>query len=118
MATYNRAQYIVESIKSIQDQTLEDWECIIVDDGGTDNTEEVLESLLNKDKRFKYLKRTSKYQKGLPGSRNYGLDEAKGDYIIFFDDDDIAHPQNLEICVHELSNKDISFCRYIRKINP
>ena len=40
--------------------------------------------------------------------KNYGLDEAKGDYIIFFDDDDIAHPQNLEICVHELSTKDIS----------
>lgn len=115
MATYNRAQYIMESIKSIQDQTFENWECIIIDDGGTDNTEDILKLLLNEDKRFKYLKRTSNYQKGLPGSRNYGLDEAKGDYIIFFDDDDIAHPQNLEICVHELSTKDISFCRYIRK---
>jgi len=115
MATYNRAQYIMESIKSIQDQTFENWECLIVDDCGTDNTEEILKPLLDKDKRFKYLKRTSKYQKGLPGTRNYGLDEAKGDYIIFFDDDDIAHPQNLEICVNELSTKDISFCRYIRK---
>lgn len=115
MATYNRAQYIMESIKSIQDQTFEDWECIIVDDGGTDNTEVILKLLLDKDKRFKYLKRTSNYQKGLPGSRNYGLDEAKGDFIIFFDDDDIVHPQNLEICVHELSTKEISFCRYIRK---
>jgi glycosyltransferase involved in cell wall biosynthesis len=44
------------------------------------------------------------------------LDLAKGDYIIFFDDDDIAHPQNLELCVLELSNKDISFCRYIRAV--
>lgn len=115
MATYNRAQYIIESLESIISQTYKNWECIIVDDGGTDNTEDILEPLLNKDKRFKYLKRTSKYQKGLPGSRNYGLDEAKGDYIIFFDDDDIAHPQNLEICVHELLTKNISFCRYIRK---
>ena len=70
MATYNRAQYIMESIKSIQDQTLEDWECLIVDDGGTDNTEDILKPLLNEDKRFRYFKRTSKYQKGLPGSRN------------------------------------------------
>ena len=115
MATYNRAEYIMESIKSIQNQTFENWECIIIDDGGTDNTEELLEPLFFEDKRFKYLKRTSNYQKGLPGSRNYGLDKAKGDYIIFFDDDDIAHPQNLEICVEELSTKDISFCRYIRR---
>lgn len=116
MATYNRAQFIMESIKSIQNQTFKNWECLIIDDGSTDNTKNILEPLLNEDKRFKYLRRTSNYQKGLPGSRNYGLDEAKGDYIIFFDDDDIAHPQNLEICVHELNTKDITFCRYIRNV--
>ncbi|WP_367773698.1 glycosyltransferase [Flavobacterium sp. WC2421] len=114
MATYNRSEYILESIQSIQAQTYQDWECLIIDDGGTDNTAEVLAPTLNEDPRFQYLFRTSKYQKGLPGSRNYGLDLAKGDYIIFFDDDDIAHPQNLELCVHELSTKDITFCRYIR----
>jgi glycosyltransferase involved in cell wall biosynthesis len=116
MATYNRSEYILESIKSIQAQTYQDWECLIIDDGGTDNTAEVLAPTLNEDPRFQYLFRTSKYQKGLPGTRNYGLDLAKGDYIIFFDDDDIAHPQNLELCVAELSTKDISFCRYIRDV--
>lgn len=114
MATYNRAHFIVESLKSIQNQTFKDWECIIIDDGSTDNTTQVLQSILNCDSRFKYFERTSNYKKGLPGSRNYGLDLAKGNYIIFMDDDDIAHPQNLELCVFELSNKDISFCRYIR----
>jgi glycosyltransferase involved in cell wall biosynthesis len=54
--------------------------------------------------------------KGLPGCRNYGLDLAKGDYIIFFDDDDIAHPQNLECCVEELAKDSIWFCRYIREV--
>jgi glycosyltransferase involved in cell wall biosynthesis len=116
MATYNRAQYIIESLKSIQAQTYTNWECIIVDDGGTDNTEQVLEPILKADKRFKFFKRTSKYLKGLPGTRNFGLDMAQGDFIIFFDDDDIAHPQNLEICVNELSDNDISFCRYIREV--
>ena len=116
MATYNRAQYILESIESIQSQTFQDWECLIIDDGGTDATRDVLEPVLKQDPRFQYFTRTSDYQKGLPGSRNYGLDLAKGDYIIFFDDDDIAHPQNLELCVFELSNKDISFCRYIRDV--
>lgn len=114
MATYNRSQYILESIQSIKNQTFENWECLIIDDGGTDNTREVLAPVLNEDLRFQYYIRTPKYQKGLPGSRNYGLDLAKGDYIIFFDDDDIAHPQNLELCVLELSKSDISFCRYIR----
>ncbi|GAA4236022.1 glycosyltransferase family 2 protein [Postechiella marina] len=116
MATYNRAQYIVESIKSIQAQTFENWECLIIDDGGTDNTSEVLKPILKEDNRFSYLKRTDNYAKGLPGTRNYGLDLAKGDYIIFFDDDDIAHPQNLEICVHEFKTKTIDFCRYIRAV--
>lgn len=116
MATYNRAQYIVESIKSIQAQTFANWECIIIDDGGTDNTAQVLQPILKEDKRFSYQTRIKKYEKGLPGSRNYGLDLAKGDYIIFFDDDDIVHPQNLEICLEEFAKSDISFCRYIRKV--
>ncbi|MDC1327352.1 glycosyltransferase family 2 protein [Ulvibacter sp.] len=116
MATYNRSQYIVESIKSIQAQTFENWECLIIDDGGSDNTKEVMAPILQEDTRLFYLTRTDDYTKGLPGSRNYGLDLAKGDYIIFFDDDDIAHPQNLEICVKELNSKPISFCRYIRTV--
>lgn len=116
MATYNRAQYIVESIESIQAQTFKNWECLIIDDGGTDNTAEVLAPILIEDNRFSYLKRTDNYTKGLPGSRNYGLDLANGDYIIFFDDDDIAHPQNLEICLEEFAKDDISFCRYLRHV--
>lgn len=116
MATYNRAKYIVESLKSIQNQTYESWECLIIDDGATDNTKEIIDSILTEDKRFQFLQRPDSYKKGLPGSRNYGLDLAQGDYIIFFDDDDIAHPQNLEICVKELSNSNISFCRYIREV--
>lgn len=116
MATYNRANFIVESLESIKAQTNINWECLIIDDGSTDTTEEVLEPILKEDSRFQYYKRTSNYTKGLPGSRNYGLDLAKGDYIIFFDDDDIVHPQNLELCVLELSRNDVSFCRYIREV--
>ncbi|TDE02048.1 glycosyltransferase family 2 protein [Flavobacterium sandaracinum] len=117
MATYNRANFIVESLLSIQKQTFLDWECLIIDDGGTDNTKEVVESFIEKDNRFKFYLRTNDYLKGLPGSRNYGLDIAKGDFIIFFDDDDIPHPQNLQICVSELSNNnDIYFCRYVRNV--
>ena len=117
MATYNRAHFIVETLEAIQNQTFKDWECLIIDDGGTDATKQTIAPILEQDKRFHYLKRPNNYLKGLPGCRNYGLDIAKGDYIIFFDDDDIPHPQNLELCVYEL-NDDVSiyFCRYIRKV--
>lgn len=116
MATYNRAHFILETLLSVKNQTFLEWECLIVDDGGTDNTKEVIDPILEKDNRFKFVKRPSTYLKGLPGCRNYGLDLAKGDYIIFFDDDDIAHPQNLELCVSELIDNTVSFCRYIREV--
>jgi glycosyltransferase involved in cell wall biosynthesis len=116
MATYNRAQFIVETLLAIQNQTFLDWECLIIDDGGTDNTRAVIAPFLEKDSRFQFVKRPDSYIKGLPGCRNYGLDLAKGEYIIFFDDDDIPHPQNLELCVLELNDPTIFFCRYIREV--
>lgn len=116
MATYNRAHFIVETLHSIQQQTFGDWECLIIDDGGTDNTQEVIAPLLEQDRRFQFLKRPDTYLKGLPGCRNYGLDLAQGDFVIFFDDDDIVHPMNLELCVKELKNTEFSFCRYLRTV--
>ncbi|MEM0518347.1 glycosyltransferase family 2 protein [Aequorivita flava] len=115
MATFNRAHFIEETLISIQNQTFKNWECLIIDDGGTDNTEEIIQSFIQ-DKRFHYYKRSSKYAKGLSGCRNFGLDSAIGDYIIFFDDDDIIHPRNLEFCVKELENPFYFFCRYHREI--
>lgn len=116
MATYNRAHFIVETLKSVQAQTFLNWECLIINDGGTDNTKEVIGPILEQDDRFQFVKRPDTYIKGLPGCRNYGLDLAKGEYVIFFDDDDIPHPQNLELCVYELANSNNSFCRYIREV--
>lgn len=116
MATYNRAHYIEETLKSILNQTYKYWECLIIDDGGTDNTLDVVTPILESDTRFQFFKRSNDYQKGLPGSRNFGLDKAKGDYIIFFDDDDIVHPQNLELCVNALKQSEFMFCRYIRTV--
>lgn len=116
MATYNRAHFIVETLLSVQNQTFLNWECLIIDDGGSDNTFEVISPLLAKDLRFTFLKRPDNYAKGLPGCRNFGLDSAKGEFIIFFDDDDIVHPQNLEICTQELEAPNIFFCRYVREV--
>lgn len=116
MATYNRSHFICETLDSIQNQSYKNWECLIIDDGSIDNTQKVLQPYLLKDPRFKYCKRSKDHIKGLPGCRNQGLELAKGDFIVFFDDDDIVHPQNLELCVLELNKEDVSFCRYLRKV--
>jgi len=112
MATYNRAHFILETIVSVQAQTFLNWECLIIDDGGTDTTAEIIYPAIGQDDRLQFLKRPDNYKKGLPGCRNYGLDIAKGDYIIFFDDDDVVHPDNLKISLEVFENKDIDFCHY------
>ncbi|MFT4850377.1 MAG: GalNAc5-diNAcBac-PP-undecaprenol beta-1,3-glucosyltransferase [Sediminicola sp.] len=116
MATYNREDFIVETLLAIQKQSYQFWECLIIDDGGNDNTAKVIAPILAVDERFSFLKRPSSYGKGLPGSRNFGLDAASGDFIIFFDDDDIPHPQNLEICINEFRDATLDFCRYKRAV--
>ncbi len=112
MATYNRAHFIVETLKSIQNQNFLDWECIIVDDGGADDTAEIIVPILEKDSRFLFFNRPEKYKKGLPGCRNFGLDIAKGDCIVFFDDDDIVHPDILKISLEVLEVSNTDFCHY------
>lgn len=112
MATYNRAHFIMETLLSIQAQTFLNWECLIIDDGGTDNTKEIVASIQEQDKRFQFLKRPINYKKGLPGCRNYGLDLARGKYVIFFDDDDIVHPDNLKMCLDVFKTNHTDFCHY------
>jgi GalNAc5-diNAcBac-PP-undecaprenol beta-1,3-glucosyltransferase len=112
LATYNRSHFIVETLQSIQRQTFKEWECIIIDDGGTDNTLEAIQPILKLDHRFQYIKRTDNYKKGLPGCRNYGLDLAKGEFIIFFDDDDFVHPDNLKMCLEVFDANDVDYCHY------
>lgn len=115
MSTYNRAHFIVETLYSIQNQTFTNWECLIIDDGSTDNTLEVITPILEIDKRFQFIKRPESYLKGLSGCRNYGLDIAKGHYIQFFDDDDLMHPRKLELQVEPFlsSNKVIfTVCKF------
>ncbi|MFV5692441.1 glycosyltransferase family 2 protein [Flavobacterium sp. LT1R49] len=112
MATYNRAHFIVETLQTIKNQSFTDWECLIIDDGGTDKTIEIITPILEQDHRFKFLKRSDNYRKGLPGCRNYGLDLAKGDCVIFFDDDDIVHPDNLKTSLEVIETNIVDFCHY------
>lgn len=90
--SYNRADLIVDSIKSVQNQTSIDWECIIVDDGSTDNTKAVIEDIIRQDSRIKYV-----YQENAERSaaRNNGIRNSSGEYICFLDSDDHFVPDHL-----------------------
>ncbi|MFV8226692.1 glycosyltransferase family 2 protein [Christiangramia aquimixticola] len=112
IATFNRAHLISESLESIIAQSFKNWECIIIDDGSTDNTLKQVEKFTARDQRVQYLRRPHSHRKGLPGCRNYGLEIAKGQFVIFIDDDDIIHPYNLEICINQLENYKVDFCHF------
>ena len=115
MATYNRAHLIPETLKAIENQTYTNFECLIIDDGSTDKTAGII-NLLNLDTRFQYFIRPKEYTKGPSGCRNYGIDLATGNFVLFFDDDDIAHPDLLNIIVPVLSKNEVDFCRYLRTV--
>jgi glycosyltransferase involved in cell wall biosynthesis len=92
LPTYNRAHLISRSIQSVLAQTYNDFELIVVDDGSTDNTEEVVRAL--NDRRISYLKHSS--NRGVSAARNTGIKAARGSYIAFQDSDDEWLPQKLE----------------------
>ena len=107
--TYNRAELIGETIDSIISQTYKNWECIIVDDGSTDHTAEVIENYCNKDTRIKYYVRKKKYMAGGNGARNYGFDLSKGEYVQWFDSDDIMLPNKINDDVQEAIKYNLDF---------
>ncbi len=82
---YNVSRYLEKCIESVLHQKLQDWEMILIDDGSTDNTSEIINYYNGKDKRIKKI-----YQKnmGLSAARNRGIKEAAGKYILFLDADD------------------------------
>ena len=84
--SYNYGHFLGETLDSVKIQTFQNWECLIVDDGSTDNTKDIAETFISADNRFKYF-----YQKnrGLSAARNTGLRHSTGDYIQLLDADDL-----------------------------
>ena len=109
IATYNRAQYIIETLKSIQNQSYQFWECLIIDDGSTDNTEELVLHFLINDDRFLFYKRPENLGKGANVCRNYGYRLSNGEYLKFFDSDDIMLPNHLEVLIDEIERNKLDF---------
>lgn len=96
--TYNRAEFILKTVNSVLQQSYELFEIIIVDDGSTDNTEEQVKTI--KDARVFYFKKKNG-ERG--AARNFGALKSKGDYINFFDSDDLLYEHHL-LTAHNLLN--------------
>jgi glycosyltransferase involved in cell wall biosynthesis len=92
---YNRKELLQEALESVLHQTSSDWECILVDDGSIDGSDEVVKEYVSIDNRFKYFKRNHKL-KGASVCRNIGFQNAKGNWIMFLDSDDLLSPNCIE----------------------
>ncbi len=90
--SYNRAEYIAATIDSVIKQTFTDWELIFIDDGSTDNTEELVKRYVEADSRIKYFKQKNSER---AVARSYGMSLAQGEYICLVDSDDIWYPEKL-----------------------
>ena len=96
---YNQSQFLDACLQSVVEQTHSNWECILVNDGSTDDTEEIALAWCKKDHRFIYRR---KQNGGLSSARNFGLEAAKGNYIQFLDSDDILDKRKFELSLAQL----------------
>ena len=95
-ASYNYEQYIKETIESVLAQTYQDWEMIIIDDGSSDNSVDVIKSYCSKDSRIKLFTHENNINKDLKETILLGLEKAEGDWIVFLESDDSITPDYLE----------------------
>lgn len=103
--TYNRADLIGETLDSIIAQTYLNWECIVVDDGSTDYTAELMFFYCGLNERVKFFDRPMTKNKGANACRNFGYQISKGEFVNWFDSDDIMHPEFLEKKIEVLQKK-------------
>lgn len=96
MTSYNYAHFIKEAIDSVLNQTYFDFELIVVDDGSSDNSVEIIKNYCDKDERIKLFQHNGERNLGLRKSVILGVEKSQGDYIAFLESDDIWEKNNLE----------------------
>mgnify|MGYP001794268123 CR=1 FL=1 len=107
ITSYNKAPYLEQAVKSVLAQTYSEIECIIVDDGSTDNTEEIVQYLIVKYPQVQYF---VKPNGGISSARNFGNSKAKGEWIQFLDADDWIHEDKVRFqleCLESFAEKEV-----------
>lgn len=110
---YNTEAYVEEAVRSIMNQTLNDIEIIIINDGSTDKSLSVIKELAREDNRIKWL---SQPNMGQSVARNVGMDRAKGDYIYFMDSDDFLEEDALSSCFSKADRSNVDFLLFNAEI--
>ena len=103
---YNTEKYVREAVESIMNQTLRELEIIIINDGSTDNSLQVVEELAAADSRIQVY---SQSNQGLSMARNAGITHAHGRYIYFMDSDDLLEKDAMELCYSKCEEKELDF---------
>lgn len=109
MPVYNSEKYVSEAIMSVCKQSYKNWELLIVNDGSTDHTQEIIDNYAKKDSRIKVFHRKNE---GVSMARNFALNQLCGEYVTFIDSDDIYHTDRLKRMLHvfeQHTNCDIVF---------
>lgn len=99
---YNKGEFIGKTLQSVINQTYLCWECLIIDDGSTDNSKEICIDYCMKDSRVHYYHKSNS---GVADARNYGIEISRGEYLLFLDADDLLDSRKLEITYKY-------FCKY------
>ncbi len=105
---YNAEKTIQNCINSIQKQSYKDIEIVVIDDGSTDRTKEIVQRLLRKDGRIKII---SQYNQGASAARNKGIEKASGEYVTFVDADDEIEPQLIKVLITYLKKYNADYVK-------
>ena len=110
---YNTGASLVKCLDSVMVQTVTDWECLMIDDGSTDDSPALIDSYASRDERFVAI---HKKNGGVSSARNVGLDRADGDWIVFLDSDDALKPNHIEAMLYAVDKEiDIVFTGFEQK---
>jgi glycosyltransferase involved in cell wall biosynthesis len=99
---FNGERFIIDTLNSVCKQTYQNWECIIVDDGSTDNSASIIHNYISGDNRFLYL---YKENQGTAIARNAGIKASRGTYLLPLDADDLIAPQYIEEAIRVLDER-------------
>lgn len=112
MPAYNAAKFIASTITSVQAQTFQGWELLVIDDGSKDETVSIVETFAKEDSRITLLR--NEKNMGVAKTRNRGMELAEGRYVALLDSDDLWYPEKLEkqLALAEKTGAEIIYCSY------
>jgi len=112
MAVYNAESYVEEAIKSVESQTVSDWELIVIDDQSSDHSFEIVQRLANEDRRITAYQNTRNM--GVARTRNFGIEKCQGKFIAFLDSDDVwkANKLEMQVALAQSINAEMVYCSY------